>query len=359
MEPTTMRARQLSFVAMVLAISLTSPVARGQVALPEDLDGQAASPNDRVIQYKDENGDDVTIHGRAMTIVPPQNLVDASGPNGESAESLRAKGFIYIDRNTNESLRKIDHGQYELRVLDEEGKFRTASIELGSRNDPEVLVEVEPDANGLFRYEYTIRNRSGQALMLMSLMVPETEAIRQFSGSGGWVGVAIPGRSRMGWLPLGDTPSLAAGSEVSGLEVTSAYLPALTEFRLTGVPNPPAEPMNEYSDFLQQALSGVQEKEGETVRRTVGPVIPPPKADPASRTRALDQLTGDVAEALNAGLVSGEGARELREILSEARTQASGGTAFEHLAQRAERIADVDSVYLRAFTTVLRSLGSA
>jgi len=347
------RALRLVSLSVVLCASDALP----QVASEAERAAGAAAAREAdqgIVRYKDENGFDVAVHGNTWTIIPPQNVVEAPGPGLKSAEQYRAEGYVYIDRTTGESVRKVADGRYELQLVDNGGTVGAVEIELGSLNDPQVSSSVAVSTDGGLRYEYSVRHRGGQPIMTVTLPVPEKAAVDEVSGASRWVGLVAPSGLKVGWLPLGEAASLKPGDALNSLAVTSKYLPKVTEMRFLGIATRPKAQLPELDDNIRRALSEAHDREGESRRVTIGPGIAPPGKDPDGRARAFRQIIEDVSRAMEAGLITEEGSIELRDILASTEMAGEGPRA-DSLA-RVDAVAGMDPLYRQAIRAALTLL---
>jgi len=295
----------------------------------------------------------------SMTVTIPRNVVE--DPGEPSAESLRAQGFVFIDRETGDSFRRVSPCRYEITYTDDSGKVRTLPDETECLIKPELSASVEQQDDGTLRYTYMLRNgeEAEQPIMGFDITLPRTDILLSRVDRAGWrvltrggVPLDLYGVKGFGWWRSRDP--LAPGDEVGGLSVTSRYLPGLTDLDSRGfAPQATTEPLP-YD--LNEAIHDVDRKEQGVRGLTVGPMIEPPGSDPTARVAVIDRLKSDVERALGANLIDGAGADKLRAVLARARANVGAQATLAALAAEIGSIEGIDPSYRNGVEVALRAL---
>jgi hypothetical protein len=296
----------------------------------------------------------------SMMVTIPRNLVE--DPREPSAEALRAQGFVFVDRETGDSFRRVSPCRYEITYTDDSGKVRRLPDETECLIKPELSASVEQQDDGTLRYTYTLRNGEDaeQPVMTFHITLPRTDILLSKVDRAGWrpytssgVPLDLYGETYFGWGPR-HVPMLAPGEEVGGLSVTSRYLPGLTEFDSKGfAPQATTEPLP-YD--LNEAIQDVGGKEHGVGGLTVGPMIEPPGSDPTARAAVIDRLNSDVERALGGDLIDGAGADKLRAVLARARANVGTRATLGALATEISSIEGIDPSYQKGVEVAIRAL---
>lgn len=342
-------------------------------------------------EYRDQAGRLVWngADGRPARIVTPRNLMTAADgyPLNEqelqekglqasvdtrvprTVGSLRQEGFLFVDRETADSLRKTSACRYEVDWRLESGARKRAPWVLGCLIEPSVAVRVTQRKETTFDYTYTIANGTGaeQEIFWFQVRLPFLDALLGGRDVEGWrlvttggMPLNIEGSEGADFASLSGATKFVPGKEIAGLALESAYFPGVTEARFEGLVTESEMPSIEEAlpDELMNAANDLtREGQGRVTRVTVGPVIPPP-AVASGRAEVVARLQADVDRARSGGLVSKATASKLKSILADVAAALNDRGRLTDLAARVEALRDIDPGYRSGVAAAARVLAA-
>ncbi len=293
-------------------------------------------------------------------LTSPRDVLESG--DRELSESLRAQGFVFVDRVTGESIKELSPCRYEIVQRLSGGELRRSPLEVGCLIAPEITVSVSRLSNGYFRYIYTVTNHRSaeQHVYGFGIGIPAPDVIVASTEAHGWrlALVSTPlAPSRAMWRPLGGALSLPPGETVGSLSITSQYWPGITDAVFVGgARDRVLDLAEEPSARLEAALSTVYQK-AKVADATIGPVIPPPTLS-GGTAGIVDRLASDVAVASSRGWLSEPTTDTVHEVIEDARGVRASPQKLGRLAGKISSLRVGNASYRRALAVTLRAMAT-
>lgn len=282
--------------------------------------------------------------------------------------ALRKQGYLFIDRDTADSLRERSSCSYELGWRQQSGARTSAPWVLGCLIEPSVEARVTRSGNG-FTYAYSIANgrAAQQDIFWFQVRLPFLDALLGRREAKGWqlvttggVPLNIEGSEGADFGAFAGATKLAPGTKIDGLALESNYFPGVTDARFEGVVT------SEQMPPIVEQLPGDLENAAFDLKRagrnrvtiaTVGPVIPPPSGVDG-KSAVVAQLRADVPRARTGGLVSDVAAGQVASLLAELATSLDERSSSASVATRLGALTGIDPGYRSALVAAAKALAA-